>query len=409
MDRAARKFHDIIESSRFKKGIYAFITILLVLVNLIIILLELQWDFKIYYTAANDFRNGLTPYKDIYKDLSYVYHPYTLYIFVPFTFLPYSIASILFLFLKNIAFISILYLWIFKFIEEDNNSSLFLFFSTIAFNAAFFIDLIAGNIATFECFIIWGALYFLFREKFYYLFCILIIFVSLFKITPILLLFLLLFSKNNKKHLTLALSFAGFLLIFFLPAIYNPFLFEQYLQAMISLGGEIDPKNPSTFSLIAYLITLIDFFGFLSEQWIFFLSICLYIGILFLIIIIFFYWKTRVWALQKNQFTNSKSQKVLLSLLLIVFGLIIPRFKDYSYNILILPAYYLIRSINNTNPDLPERRKNTFLIFTFLLSSYKFSSIFFLFFLDYNVLISIYILFIAYIYHSYRNFYKSFK
>jgi hypothetical protein len=284
-----------------------------------------------------------------------------------------------------------------------------LFFSIIAFNAAFIIDLIAGNIATFECLIIWSALYFLLQEKNFYIFCILIIFVSFFKITPILLLFLLVFSKTKKKYFYLSVSLAAFLIIFFLPVIYNPFLFEEYFQALTSLGAEIDPKNPSTFSLIAYLITLMDFFGFISEQGIILISFCCYLGIILLILIIFIYWRKNVWDIQKSQFAYLKQRKVIICLFLIVFALLIPRLKDYSYNLLIFPSYYLIRTFNNENVELPEKRKNSLLIFAFLFSSYKFSSIVFLFFLDYNVLISIYILFFVYIHHSYQSFYKPFK
>lgn len=409
MGRNIGKLDRILLSNEFKWTVYVFFIILLFSINIFVLFFEFQWDFKIFYLAVKGFSNGVTPYKEIYLDLPYIYHPFTLYFFLPFTLFPYWIASFIFLLLKNASFLCLLYLWIFKFLERDDNRTFFLLFSLVAFNATFFIDLIAGNIATFESLLVWSGIYYLLKGKKLFVFCTFIIFISLFKLTPILLLFLLTVSKESKRYLYLFVSYIGFCLLFLLPMVFSPVLFEQYISYLFTAAGEIDPKNPSTLSLLSYLMGNINTFGVIPWDSLFAISLGLYIGIIIIIILTLLYWKENVWKYQKKHIQSNKREKIIIFLLCLIYGLIIPRFKDYSYILLILPTYYLIRTIHSPADEIPERLQNNFLLILFILSSYKFLSVFYLFLLDYNILISIYILFVFYIFSSYRDFYIKIK
>ncbi|TFF96358.1 MAG: DUF2029 domain-containing protein [Promethearchaeota archaeon] len=404
MEQNRIKLEKILLSDGFKWSVYAFFTILLVLVNLVIIILNFQWDFKIYYFATKYFMNGQSPYNEIYLGLPYVYHPLTLYLFYPFTLCPFYIASFIFLVLKNIAFLFLLYLWIFKFLEKDDNPQFFIFFSLIAFNTAFFIDLMAGNIATFEALFIWFAIFFFLKGRKYYLFVLCIIFISYFKLTPILILFLLIFSKDSKRFIYLIIGFTIFFLFFLIPAFYNPLLFGDYLHYIQTVTREIGPKNPSTLSLISFLLMPLVNNYIISLELSVISSFTLSIISFLLILTIIIHWKINIWKFQKHYYSPQKQRKIIISLFFLVYCLVVPRFKDYSYIIMIFPAFYLIRTINSDKQKVPEKLRNNFLLFLFLFSSYKFISIFFLFALEYNVLISIYLLFLFFLYNSYKNF-----
>jgi hypothetical protein len=55
----------------------------------------------------------------------------------------------------------------------------------------------------------------------------------------------------------------------------------------------------------------------------------------------------------KLKISNIKDkEKIILFLFCVVYALIVPRFKDYSYILLIVPTYYLIQNINLPNPSI---------------------------------------------------------
>src|SRR5215469_796895 len=79
---------------------------------------EKQRDFGVMYAAATAFKQGLNPYDPAVVGtltregiVPYVYPPYTLYFFRPFTWFDFSAAARIFLTLKLVAIAGLLYLW----------------------------------------------------------------------------------------------------------------------------------------------------------------------------------------------------------------------------------------------------------------------------------------------------------
>src|SRR5947207_14946024 len=84
--------------------------VLLIAVPYVILTATNQWDFRTYYLAARSFRSGLDPYvtENLSKlagshiELPYLYPPAPLFLLVPLSFVPFSLASLVWLAGKSI-------------------------------------------------------------------------------------------------------------------------------------------------------------------------------------------------------------------------------------------------------------------------------------------------------------------
>ena len=127
-----------------------------------------QWDFDIYYHGALAYSQGQNPYLTVFQpqqvalstNLNYVYPPITLFVFRLFTGFEYELASHIFLILKLIVLIALLFIWS-KYFLKNRADSWFYILCLFGFNAALGIDLMAGNISIFEQFFLWAGFYFL--------------------------------------------------------------------------------------------------------------------------------------------------------------------------------------------------------------------------------------------------------
>lgn len=303
------------------------------------------WDFKTYYYAAKAYAAGLDPYDiDALAEIAptkitveYVYLPLTLWFFRLFSLMDYDTAFYLFLALKCLLLAVLIYLWVRAFLRKEMDS-LFYPFCFLGFNMAIFRDITAGNISIIEQLLIWLAFYFYLKKGKPFLFCVLILVAATLKLTPILFLSLLLFSTEEKRHRYLLGSSFVFLVILLVSYVLTPSLFTGFLHN----AGAMDERgimNPATLPLIRTA------FGFLEEKTGIavphFVAWLLFLGIVATVLAVTW----RAMAILRSAPVQDK-ERIIVFLACVVYALILPRFKDYSYILLLVPTYFVLWQVN---------------------------------------------------------------
>lgn len=297
-----------------------------------------QWDFKTYYYTGIAYDLGLNPY--LLGPLSeaagdrigfpFAYSPITLPLFKLFSIANFETAFYIYLVLKLIALGSLLYLWSVKFLHGEADM-LFYLFCLFGFGGALYVDLVSGNISLFEQLGLWLAFYALIRNRLS-LFCLLLAFVSLFKLSPILFLVLLVFSEGRGRIRLLLVTGLGFITLHGLSYLAHPELFGTFLRLARQLD-ERGLRNPSSLALLR------DGFEFLEQKNLAVPSItpfALYLALSMTIVLVTWWVMRRV---------HKVDRPVMVFLACLAYTLIMPRFKDYSYVLLLLPAYYLVKKV----------------------------------------------------------------
>jgi len=301
-----------------------------------------QWDFKAHFYAARAHAAGLNPYdRPLVRRVAkaplsqwFNYTPVAIWFYRLFCLFDFNTAYYLFLAFKCILLVGLLYLWRKGFLKSERGL-LFYLFCLLAFNSAIYIDFLAGNISILEQFGLWLAFYFFLRRRLL-LFCLIIVILANFKLTPLLFLFLLWFLEEKKKYIYFlgsAILFAGIQLISYLT---SP-LFMDFVRLMSGILSDIRGViNPSTFTLIR------DVFGLIAKER--GITVPQRIQILaFLVIvaaIIFLSWRSFIVL---KSVGGKEKDKIMVFLSCLVYALILPRFKDYSYILLIVPTYFAIK------------------------------------------------------------------
>lgn len=300
-----------------------------------------QWDFKTYYFYAKANAAGLNLYdtqilRNIFPCL---YQPVALYFYYPFLLLTFSQAYQVLLFLNIIVIIFLFYLWR-RWFLINGNVAIFCLFITISFNNTVYRALAAGNISLFEELFIWAALVF-FVQRRLILFCLSIVLVATFKIQPILFLGLLFLSEDKKQALTyLGLSLLGYVVIVGASYLRAPHMFFNFLTAAQGVAlGEIGDLNPSTLAIILdYLNRFGNVIGFpLSPT----IAVGIYLAVVILILLI-----SLKALITLKCMDDIEQKKLALLFACVVYALIVPRFKDYMYILLLAPSFFIILNAN---------------------------------------------------------------
>ena len=318
---------------------YCYILVNNFLANLVLF----QWDFRTYYFASKAHSMGFNPYDtqllaEVFNptiELSFVYSPLTLYVFQPFLLLEYQTAFYLYLGMKCLVLLWLFYLW-----QQSMGRSidvLFYPFCFLAFNATIYMDFRAGNMSLFEQLLLWLAFVSYLKRRFP-LFCAFVLLAAAFKMTPILFLLLLCFCDSDKAKKYFFVSLGVFLAFLLLTVLAEPELSGEFLKNLNELGGKADERgriNPSSLALIKDLST-----------WVF-----VQIGVptmpqvpvlLFLALaagVAFVSWKAL--SVLSSSSLDEK-ERLILFLFCLAYALILPRFKDYSYVLLLVPAYFVL-------------------------------------------------------------------
>lgn len=300
-----------------------------------------QWDFKVFYFAAKAHSAGLNPYSKAAQTQiagkrirhRFIYPPFTLYFFRIFSTFNYKTAFYLFLCLKCILLIILIYLWKKIFLKEDADF-LFYLFCLFGFNSAIYVDLVAGNISVLEQFGIWLAFYFLLKRRLL-LFCLSLILAASFKLTPLFFLVLLLPLKEKKKWIYFVSSVFLFLSIHLISFLTSP-LYKDFL---IFGSKKITVRNSSTFALIR------DAFQLFGAKTGIFVPEGFQIGVFFIVVVVIIYvsWRAYIWL---SSARARDKDIIMIFFACLTYGLILPRFMNYCYILLIVPAYFIIKRIS---------------------------------------------------------------
>jgi len=305
---------------------------------------RLQWDFKSHYCAAQVHELGLNFYVEPYlrhfcsPDASqyYSYTPLSIWFFRFFSLFPYGTAYGLFFGLKVLALAALLLLWMRHFLEEEADPGFYLFI-LLAFNGALYLDLRAGNVSLFEQAGLWLGFFFLLKKK-PALFGLCVVLAASFKVVPLAFLGLLLFLGGRKKLLHLGGSLLAFLGLQALSFALNPTLFKDFLRVFFTMLREVRGiTNPSMFVWVQDALNSAagTFFGRPAPP-----SVVYGAFVLLAALVVFLTWKalTRI-----SKRTGRETDKAALFLFCLAYALIMPRFKDYSYILLLVPAYHALK------------------------------------------------------------------
>jgi hypothetical protein len=310
-----------------------------------------QRDFLGIYTAVSAFNQGHDPYGTAIlppvegQDIApFVYPPYTLHLFQPVTWFGFATSARIFLTLKLMALAGLIYLW-HRLFNLNQYRGLFWVLIPLAFSGTLISDIRAGNISIFEELVIWTGFYLYTKNKTAG-FGIAITLAAIFKLTPILLLGLLA-TKWRKKEL-LQGAFFGALLVILIAAgaMVWPELFASFLKNARGLGTEHGENNPSTWALIG------DVASWLKTKTGFPLPAVIPQAIYAVVALGVIAVSAKIFS-RLQSLEEKKADLWRICLLCLAFALVVPRFKDYSYILLIGPSLYVLASCKWVNPVVP--------------------------------------------------------
>lgn len=302
-----------------------------------------QWDLKMYHSAVNVFFDGGNYYnfellKEKGSKLPFGYSPYGIYFLLFLGMLSFQKAALLWLGLKVGILIVLFFIWekIFYDYFDERNSwvlfCLFLLWSLRAFNRTIYIDLKAGNISILEEFLIWSGMLFLLYRGRYLLFGLCLLVASFFKLLPIVLIGFVLvvgIGKMKDKIKQLGIICLISLIIWGVGILIMPFEFREwfnFLRLISFMPGERGIINPA---ILPFIREIIGYSGKAYELILYFL------WVLIVFFISFFVSK----HILKRDFSSLKKKKYLFFLWCLVYPIIMPRFKDYTF-IFLLPVFY---------------------------------------------------------------------
>jgi hypothetical protein len=328
---------------------------------------ELFYDFKTYYYAVQSYKNGVDFYnpefvfelqqrnlllndsalnKNLFEyKLPYVYPPVTVKFFQLFANDNYFTGLLAYNVLKLILLIILILIWKF-FIEIDKY---FLLFFLLAFNFALSNDFYWGQITLFEQVFLWLGFLMFIRKK-YLLFSIFIVLASLFKITPLFFSLLLLFTGDRKKYLYFVLIALLFVLYIGLNYLFDQSLFRIFAQSLFGHfnAERVDGRglyHPSSYMLIDSVLNALSGGKAYLKNYsiitagIFFIFACVIVTVSWL-------------ALRKLKavYRDIEVDKLMIYLFCFVYALVNPKFMFYSYILLMIPGFYLIKNSKLIKP-----------------------------------------------------------
>jgi hypothetical protein len=298
---------------------------------------RMQWDFQTYYYAGRAFAQGLDPY-DLQaltqvagREIGYpfAYPPVTLPVFEVLGTLDLRTASVVYLALKVVALAGLIAIWRRWFIRSRPDLFFYLFL-LFGFGGAIYADLSSGNISLFEQVALWVAFAAFARGR-TFAFTLLVVGVSLFKLTPILLLGLLLIRGGRHTGRAMAGGLLAFAAALGVSYVIWPHLFTSFLQG----GWSFDERggiNPSSLALLRDIYDYLLGRGVLPEweglPWLGYLA-----------------WVVGVMLITRRAAARhpSRDPRTWIYVGCLAYVLVAPRFKNYAYILLLVPAYELLR------------------------------------------------------------------
>lgn len=298
--------------------------------------LATQWDFDIYYAAVHNWIDGYAVYENGNR---FFYLPLTLSWILPLAHLDPLAAHQVFFGIKIVLLFGLIVLWQFVFIKNRFGLLLLLLFVCFAFAGSVSTDLLTGNVSVFESALVWSAFAF-YRNDRPLPFILLISLASFYKVWPIVFLGLLFFKADWKPVLASVCAVSGFLWInhrqFQNVAVFR---FDAYREGIGNLFEERAPSAPSFFPFIKDVIDRISPELARNMPTV---DIWAYGAAVFALCV------AMVVVLKPMTARLSRQDVVLLAVLSAPF--ISPRFKDYTFLMLIPAAVVVVMSAVRTWP-----------------------------------------------------------
>jgi len=218
-------------------------------------------DFQVYYFATKAFWTGHNPYDVQYISQlmpqpafsPFVYPPYALYLFYPFTLLELAASQIAWLAVRLVALVLLLIGWV-RLFRDLVPLRLLLPFTLFAFSGAVIYDINAGNIGIIEaCLLVW-AIYWLDRDR-PAAFVALVVVAAAMKMMPLIFLLVPFFVRPFGQAMRIAIG-AGVAVIalWALAYVAAPDLFLQWLLS----AKQVDWMSRSFYAYAVQLQILLD-------------------------------------------------------------------------------------------------------------------------------------------------------
>ena len=335
------------------RKIFGSVVIILLLAYLLTLVLHISdnydkylWDFQTHREAGKIFGAGSNPYDaenlppNVRTHFLYTYPPVTLFFYQLFSLVDYKTAAHVFLVVKCLLLIGLVFYWKRVFLMEDADP-FFYIFCLLVFNSAVFIDMIAGNINLVEQVMLWVAFGFYIKKRLV-LFCIFVLIAASFKMTPTFFIILVLLGDDKNKYKLFAGAAGVFLAYLLIQYVILPEYFTGFIKNALSVVGESGKVVPSTFKFVGDVSkTLGDIFGMV-------LPAGLQLMIVGFIICGVVYLTYR--AASRLKSSNMPNREIIdVFLICLLYALIHPRMKDYMYLLLIVPSYYVIKNTRFTS------------------------------------------------------------
>jgi Glycosyltransferase family 87 len=297
-----------------------------------------QWDFRVYYHGAQAWTAGFDPYDpaSLPADLSrggfkFNYPPYALGLFAPITLIPLKQALLLYLALKLIVLVWLVQLWS-RLLRTSVMEPAWILFLIFGYSSTIFVDFASGSVTTFEQALVWlGVAGLLTGRPWTYVAAV--VGASLFRLTPILLLPACL-AVPRRGYRYVAAGAAAFAAIFLLTYAASPRLTVEFFQSIPKNYGERGWLNPAALPLVQDVAAVIGraHGGSLMPA----VEAALYLAVAGAIVV-----PTAV-VVRRVAGTGARNRmELIVYLAFLANALVLPRFKNYSYMLVLVPTFYI--------------------------------------------------------------------
>jgi hypothetical protein len=299
-----------------------------------------QWDLKVYYSAAVAPERGVDAYDPramsrqfgTSQRLPFIYPPMWLKAFSLLTSMEYTVLYQVWLLLKLTAFVGLIWLWK-KYFVQNGLLVAFLLFVLLSFDASTLLDFKSGNIAVYEQLSLWLAFLMLVRGR-TGVFCSLVVLMALIKLTPIVfLLFLFVPGVAQRwKHLGISVAVFGYVLL--LNWVFWPQMSSRYVHNVFAIQERGVNFNYATLPFLRDLSDRLSPYISWAPEYLAYIAYVVVIVVIGVVTLVGF---------RKLKYAGRAiDRRQLIMLGCVLFAIVMPHMKGYSYMLLIVPSYVLM-------------------------------------------------------------------
>jgi hypothetical protein len=289
-----------------------------------------HWDFHMFVGSAQEFRQGISPYRG--TGLSFFQPPLMLYIYSLFTFIPLPAAILSWFAIKLVFLRAMMGLWDKYAVRLTFDWKHILFF-LFALNGALYSDFSSGNASVIEQAVLWVGLGAIMTGNVWFgALCIAVM--AQLKLTPIFFAVALLVIPAKPRWDAFAACLGMFSAIFSLNFLLQPQLTKNFLAA----ANVLDERGANNPSLLALIRDSIGMLGRIGERLPKFTDELLFVAIVG--VVVWLSWS----VVQRVRRDRGPIAPELTALLVtVVFALVAPRFKIYQAIVLLPAALYILK------------------------------------------------------------------